>query len=240
MTRPWLTPRTALAAAVLLVGAVLGALATSGEAPASTTAAAGSASAPSAFTSMTVVGDSITALYNDRPGDERQGWWSIVGRALGVPVERYAQPGSGYLREGDRCRGVRFSAHTGALASAPSLLVLEGGRNDWSFCRDGVVVPAPDAMVDEAVDAYMDTVQETVPASTRVVVLGPPWGPVAHRHAERVTGIVRSQAQAHGFEFVDMAGVLDASSVYDGIHPDRDGSRAIARRVLAALEGAQA
>jgi hypothetical protein len=79
-----------------------------------------------------------------------------------------------------------------------------------------------------------------VPGTTRVIVLGPPWGPEAHEHAARVTAIVRAQAEAHGFEFVDMDGVLDASTVYDGTHPDREGSRRIAQRLIAHLEGAPA
>lgn len=237
--RPTRRATTALVAIALAVGLV--SLTTTQETPRATAAAAGTtAPGAGAFTDMTVVGDSITALYNDRPGDARQGWWSIVGRHLGVPVERYAQSGSGYLKVGRRCTGDTFGDRPGALASHPDLLVLEGGRNDWSYCRDGLPAVAPDGMVEEAVTGYMDAVRDSVPATTRVIVLGPPWGPEAHEHAARVTAIVRAQAEAHGFEFVDMTDVLDASTVYDGTHPDREGSRRIAQRLIAHLEGARA
>ncbi len=36
---------------------------------------------------IVVVGDSITARYNDRPGDAMQGWWSIVGRHYDATVD---------------------------------------------------------------------------------------------------------------------------------------------------------
>ncbi len=239
MTRRWILPRTLVALAV--VAAVVAALSLSGRGGGSQATVASSTTAASgSITDMTVVGDSITALYDDRPGSPMQGWWSIVGRHLGVPVERYAQSGSGYLKVGAGCAGDTFADRPGALASAPSLLVLEGGRNDWSICRGGRAVTAPDETIRAAVDSYMDAVAATVPASTRVVVLGPPWGPVKRQHAERVTAIVREAAQEHDFEFVDMTGTLDASTVYDGIHPTLEGSRRIAARVVSALEGARA
>lgn len=62
---------------------------------------------------IVVVGDSITALYDDEPGSPAQGWWSFVGRRFNVDVTTYAQSGSGYLRLGDLCTGDRFIDRTG-------------------------------------------------------------------------------------------------------------------------------
>ncbi len=73
-------------------------------------AVGGKASATSVIAprGIVVVGDSITARYNDQPGDAMQGWWSIVGRHYDAQVTTYAQSGSGYLRPGRMCTGDRF------------------------------------------------------------------------------------------------------------------------------------
>ncbi|AXT85634.1 hypothetical protein C6I20_10820 [Aeromicrobium sp. A1-2] len=186
---------------------------------------------------IVVVGDSITARYNDEPGDPQQGWWSITGNHFDAEVTTYAQSGSGYLRLGSACTGDRFIDRSQAyVGPAPSIFIVEGGRNDWSFCRDGRHVAAPDAQIDHAVGRYLDTLQTYLPASTRIVVLGPPWGPLDPANRLRVTSIIRSQARSHGLQFVSTYGTLTAEGVIDGVHPNRDGSLAIARRVIEALE----
>ncbi len=185
---------------------------------------------------IVVVGDSITARYNDVPGDADQGWWSIVGRHYGADVRRYAQSGSGYLRPGLFCEGDRFRERLGAFTGAPpSIFIIEGGRNDWATCRDGRFRPSTDAEVAAAVDQYLDLVTEMLPAQTRVVVLAPPWGPRQRIEGLRVTSIIRSAVAQHGAEFVDTTGTLGPLEVVDGIHPNRAGSLAIADRVIAAI-----
>ena len=188
---------------------------------------------------IVVVGDSITARYNDEPGDEKQGWWSITGDHFHAKVTRYAQSGSGYLRPGLACTGNRFIDRPDAYAgTAPSLLIVEGGRNDWAACEDGQFVTAPDDMIEHAVDRYLDTLQTFLPKSTRIVVLGPPWGPLDRADGLRVSAIIRAQAEQHGIEFISTRGALTADRVIDGVHPNRQGSLAIARRVIAALNQA--
>lgn len=196
-------------------------------------AAATSAVAPKG---IVVVGDSITAMYDDEPGSARQGWWSMVGRELGAPVTTFAQSGSGYLRRGDHCVGDRFIDRTAAYTGpAPSILIVEGGRNDWAYCGPHGYAVAPDDMIAEAVEAYLTTLATFVPSSTHIVLLGPAWGPKDHEHAERVTSILRQAAGRHGLTFIDLGDTLDANSVIDGTHPNRAGSEAIAGRVLKTL-----
>lgn len=185
---------------------------------------------------IVVVGDSITARYDDKPGDPRQGWWSVVGRHVGAPVETFAQSGSGYLRKGGLCNGTTFDERDTALTGKPSILIIEGGRNDWAVCRGDRVGSATNAEIAAAVDAYLDQVAASVPASTRVLVLGPPWGPLQPVEGMRVTSIIEKAATDHDFEFVDTSGTLPPEHVLDGIHPNRAGSVAIARRVIAALD----
>lgn len=186
---------------------------------------------------IVVVGDSISARYNDEPGDPRQAWWSVTARRFDADVRTYAQSGSGYLRPGLRCTGDRFidrpAAYTG---DAPSILIVEGGRNDWARCVDGTFVWSTDAEVEHAVDTYLDVLQAHVPVSTRIVVLGPPWGPLDQTNAVRITRIIETSAREHGLEFVSTRDALTADRVVDGVHPNRAGSLAIARRVIRALE----
>ncbi len=192
---------------------------------------------PLAPRGIVVVGDSITARYNDEPGDEKQGWWSMTGDHFDAKVTRYAQSGSGYLRPGLACTGNTFIDRPEAYAGpAPSLLIIEGGRNDWATCEDGNFIPATDDAIEHAVDRYLDTLQTFLPESTRIIVLGPPWGPHDPANQVRVTAIIKAQAEKHGIQFISTTGALTADRVTDGVHPNRKGSLAIARRVISALD----
>jgi lysophospholipase L1-like esterase len=185
---------------------------------------------------IVVVGDSITAKYNDTPGSAMQGWWSIVGHRYHADVTTYAQSGSGYVRPGHACTGNRFIDRQEAFTSqAPSLFIIEGGRNDWSTCVDGSYVPSSDAVIAHAVDSYLSTLQTFLPHSTRIIVLGPPWGPLDPHDGARVTRIIEAAARQHKLEFISTTGTLNADRVVDGIHPNLLGSRAIAERVIDAL-----
>ena len=88
-----------------------------------------------------------------------------------------------------------------------------------------------------AVNHYLDVLQENLPRSTRIVVLGPPWGTLDQLGRHRLTKIVYAAAKAHHVQYVSTMGTLDRRErVLDGIHPNRAGSRALADRVIAALE----
>lgn len=186
---------------------------------------------------IVVVGDSISARYNDRPGDADQAWWSVTGRHFDASVRTYAQSGSGYLRPGHRCTGNRFIDRPDAfVGAAPSILIVEGGRNDWARCVRGAFVTSTDDEVRRAVSTYLGVLKTYLPSSTRIVVLGPPWGPLDRSDGVRVTRIIAAQARLHGLQFVSTRGALTRDRVLDGIHPNRAGSLAIARRVIRALE----
>lgn len=185
---------------------------------------------------IVVVGDSITARYDDVAGSPDQGWWSFVGRHARASVDTYAQSGSGFLRRGAHCRGTTFAERTAALERpAPAMFIIEGGRNDWAACHDRQVTPATNAEIVTAIRGYLKLVDDTLPPSTRVIVLGPPWGPLQPIERVVVTGVVRQSAELHDFEFIDTTGTLPAENVLDGVHPNRAGNIAIARRVISAL-----
>jgi lysophospholipase L1-like esterase len=187
---------------------------------------------------IVVVGDSITAMYNDDEGDDLEGWWSMVGRHFGAHVTTHAQSGSGYLRQGLACSGDRFVDRAEAYrGTAPSLFIVEGGRNDWASCIEGRHVEAPDAEVASAVDHYLDVLQANLPRSTRIVVLGPPWGTLDQLGRNRITSIVHAAATSHGLQYIATVGTIDRRErLTDGVHPNRAGNRALADRVIAALE----
>lgn len=187
---------------------------------------------------IVVVGDSITARYNDDPGDPDQGWWSMVGRHFGTRVTTHAQSGSGFLRPGLECSGNRFVDRPEAFRdAAPALFIVEGGRNDWASCLEGRHVRSTDRDLAQAVDRYLDLLQARLPRSTRIVVLGPPWGPIDQLGRQRVTRIVYAATKAHGLQYVSTLGTLDRRGrTIDGVHPNRAGSTALAGRVIAALE----
>lgn len=185
---------------------------------------------------IVVVGDSITARYNDNPGDDKQGWWSIVGRHFDAKVTTYAQSGSGYLRPGQVCTGNRFIDRQQAFAGEPpSLLIVEGGRNDWADCDGDQFVIASDGAIEHAVDTYLETLRTFLPRSTRIIVMGPPWGPLDPANGKRITAIIKTSAASHGLEFIPTTGALTETRVLDGVHPNRAGSVAIANRVISAL-----
>lgn len=187
--------------------------------------------------SIIVIGDSITSLYDNDPGSSRQGWWSIVGHKFDSHVRTFAQPGSGYLRPGLACTGNRFNQRLHALSlHHADMVIVEGGRNDWAQCVDGRYIRAPDDAVRQAVFNYLSDVHTLVSPSTRVLVLGPPWGPLDVSEHDRIAGIIHNAARHFDMQFVPMEGVLNAQLVVDGVHPNLAGSQAIAARVIAAIE----
>ncbi|MEO6472231.1 MAG: SGNH/GDSL hydrolase family protein [Aeromicrobium sp.] len=182
---------------------------------------------------VAVIGDSITARYNDEPGDASQGWWSVVGRHYGVHVETYAQSGSGFVRPGLECVGDRFGDRLANLKRHPPRIVfVEGGRNDWAMCSGHSLALTTNSQLRIAVDRFLTNLKGAVRPQTLIYVLGPPWGPTNAGQRGRVTAIIKSSAYRHHVHFIDTAGVFPASNVIDGIHPNRAGSVALGERVI--------
>ncbi len=221
------TPIVLALALVVLLGPFLARSAIGGEPSAASTVAP---------LGIVVVGDSITARYNDEPGHTQQGWWSVVGRHYDAKVTTYAQSGSGYLRPGKGCTGNTFiERHRAFTGEPPSLLIVEGGRNDWASCQDGRLVTSTDEAVEHAVNTYLETLRTFLPRTTRIIVLQPPWGPIDAANEARVSAIIEAAATRLDLEYIATNGALTASRVVDGVHPNRAGSVAIAERVIRAL-----
>lgn len=191
-----------------------------------------SASAPT----VAVLGDSITARYNNESGSQSQGWWSFVAKRYGIKPEIFAQSGSGFQRPGNRCDGTTFGDRIDELvAASPSIVFVEGGRNDWAHCRNHRLVLATDAQIVAGVDSVLGRLRSDLPFTTRFFVLGPPWGPRDMAQQDRVTEIIRASTVAHGMTFIGTTGVFKGDRVVDGIHPNRAGSIALGQTVIKAV-----
>ena len=125
---------------------------------------------------IVVVGDSITAEYNDEPGDDMQGWWSMVGRHFGATSPR-TRSRVGLPAAGPRLQRQPLHRPSRGVPRHRTGPVHRRGRAE----RLGVVHRGP-ARRDVGrrhrppVDHYLDVLQANLPRSTRILVLGPPWG----------------------------------------------------------------
>ncbi len=191
-----------------------------------------SASAPT----VAVLGDSITARYNNESGSQGQGWWSFVGKRYGVKVDTFAESGSGFQRPGNLCQGTTFGQRIDKLIAArPKVVFVEGGRNDWARCHNHRLVIATDAQIATGVNSVLGRLRSDLPFRTKFFVLGPPWGPRDMAQRDRVTEIVRTSAVAHGMTFISTTGAFNRSRVLDGTHPNRKGSIALGEVVIKAI-----
>lgn len=182
---------------------------------------------------IVVIGDSISARYNDKPGNAKQAWWSVVGRHYHLKVTRFAESGSGYQRPGHVCTGTRFRDRLAKVKkTSPKIVIVEGGRNDWSRCTKGRYVRSNSAAVKTYVDSFLTRLKRSVPAGTRIYVLGPPWGTANAADRVRVTQIIKKSAARHHMTFIDTTGVFKGGHTVDGTHPDRAGSVALGKRAI--------
>lgn len=212
-----------------VTGALLGALVLAMVDPSTDRARAGDQQ------SMLVVGDSISASYDDEPGSPLQAWWSIVARELGSTPTVLAEAGSGYQRAGAGCAGTAFGDRPGVFDQpSPDLVVVEGGRNDWARCDGTDLVEVDPDVVLAAAEEFLGRLTQAYP-DARIVVLAPPWGPLHQQYADGVTDAIETAADRQGCEFVRLDGVLPAARTTDGAHPNLAGSTAIADTVLRAL-----
>lgn len=93
-----------------------------------------------------VVGDSITARYNDTAGSPERGWWSFVGERLGANVVTAAQSGTGVIARGGSTQcalrsknpytTVGYRLTRSVKAVKPDAIIIASGANDWRRCAD--------------------------------------------------------------------------------------------------------
>jgi len=175
-----------------------------------------------------VVGDSITAWYNDAKGHPMRGWWSMLAERKGMAATTSAIGGTGFLRpcNGAGQRRTNFRERLGAVRRANAdVLIVEGGRNDWRACNGKRY---SDKQIRQGVNRYFKSLR-TVVRQERIskVYVTTVWGSRDHRNRDRIAPVVKRYAERYGFKFKQIN--LTRSQTLDGTHPNERGNRKIAK-----------
>lgn len=190
---------------------------------------------------LAVFGDSVTARYNDVLGHEEQGFWSMAARRVRAEPRIWAEGGSGFVNPGlGKCVGHTFAGQlarpgVAGIVARSGAVIIEGGRTDSQTCRPG---GGYDRISDErlraAAEAFMAKVERLRGPRAACTFVLAPWGPNGSTtNRDRVNGAIREIASRHGFTFIETAGLLtEATTIEDGIHPNRQGNRDLTREIL--------
>lgn len=122
-----------------------------------------------------------------------------------------------------------------AFDPKPKVVVIDAGRNDWSF---------PAEQVRQTVASYFAALATAYPSSRIVVVAPYEMNPKTSPDFTAIRAMLGQQAQAHGWAFVDplVAGWLNTYSakltIRDGVHPTRRGAWYIAHHLAPAIASA--
>lgn len=188
-----------------------------------------------------VFGDSITARFNDRTGDELQGYWSMVADELGAEPRVHAEGGSGYVNPGlAGCTGHTLveqlaDPRVSALVADAGAVLVEGGRTDTQTCAaDGGYDLIPSKKLRKAANRFFARVADLRGAGDECTFVLVPWGPAGlEENRLRVTRVVYEVATKYGFTFVWTEGTLtEDTTIEDRVHPTVWGNRNLADRVL--------
>ena len=152
-----------------------------------------------------VIGDSWSVGLGQR--DLADSW---AGRLPGeVHVAGFS--GSGFSLHASHCGPVSFHDRAPtALAARASLVVVEGGLNDYDQPADAIELGFRDLMGDLA--------------GQHVVVVGPADAPLRARAVPRVDGLLSRLAAEYGVPYVRTSD-LDLSYLGDGLHLTSSGHR---------------
>lgn len=187
-----------------------------------------------------VFGDSITAHHTDDPGDNMQGWWSILAAERNLTPYVSAQGGGAILKPGFGCYGTgirdRFVATVERVK--PDEIWIASGRNETSVCINGSAVPVNAGFRTRALDAFFAKAALTADANgiprNRVFVTVP-WGTINGQYRDAIVADMM-QASNHGLTFIDTPALGDTLT-RDGTHPNRQGSEYIADTLAAGMPG---
>lgn len=191
---------------------------------------------------MVVIGDSITWRGDNIPGSTNRGWWSYLGRELGLRIIRHAERGSGFGKRGKAadgtsvCGGSTFYSRldrpaVAADVTAARLVIVAGGVNDMYRCvyRNGAwsQVPTSEGQLKRDVHRTMLRLAELRPTRRSSVYITAPYGPFAAGAAAKtwIVPLIKAEALAAGFRYVDTSrGTLDGDRTDDGVHPNYAGN----------------
>lgn len=190
---------------------------------------------------LMVFGDSITARFNDKTGNDLQGYWSMVADEVDAEPRVHAEGGSGFVNPGL----VGCSGHTlgqqlakplaSKMVADAGAVLIEGGRTDTQTCaEDGGYELIPSKRLRKATNRFFARVAELRGAGDACTFAMVPWGPAGlDENRERVTSLVAEVAEKYGFTFVWTTGLLtEETTLEDRVHPSYWGNRNLANAVL--------
>jgi len=175
---------------------------------------------------LTVMGDSISAWYNDKPGDASQAWWSMLARNERMNANVSAIGGTGMINKGPGCGYSTYSQRMKDIKKSTDTLYIEGGRNDFHLCGDVLTK----RQIKSGIAKYFKSLDKTVKKyrikDVKVVTI---WGSKFKNHRDRVVPFVKRYAERYGYDFKLIN--LKRSETTDGTHPNRRGSVKIYKNV---------
>jgi lysophospholipase L1-like esterase len=173
---------------------------------------------------MVVLGDSI-ASGTPIGGQGVSGWPAIVAQKLGLLSLLSAQPGTGYTK--DYGSGSAYPTRVNdVIALRPSILIVEGSRNDID-----AVATKRSAM------AVLSKLRGALP-QTKILVIGPFYLDAMNPRTTPINEAVKAAALGLRLTYVDTlkAGWFSGSAHHfvgsDGIHPTDDGHRYLANLIV--------
>lgn len=185
-----------------------------------------------------VFGDSITAHHTDDPGDNMQGWWSILAEERNMTPYVSAQGGGAILKPGFGCYGTAIRERFQEVVERvqPDEIWIASGRNETSVCINGSSTPVNAGFRTTALNNFFEFAAEVADANgiprDRVFVTTP-WGTINVTQRHDIV-IDMMQARNHGLKFINIPR-LDDTLTRDGTHPNREGSEYIAATLAAGM-----
>jgi len=185
---------------------------------------------------MVVIGDSYSSYYGDRHSPY-PGWWATLATDLALDPVVDATGGTGFLMRSESCANTRFRARMETIRrEEPTLLFVEGGRNDWRRCdANGRPVESTRTEIAAAANEYftqLAIVWDGLDRPRSDVYVLTPWGASKGRKAQVIRPLIQAAAEAHGFTWVPTRR-LTLAQAPDGVHPNNEGSRFLRDEILA-------
>lgn len=140
-----------------------------------------------------------------------------------LPGEVYVDGfgGSGFSASAGSCRGVAYGDRLGAvLGSAPGLVVIQGGLNDWR---------SPTTEIEEALARLLEQA-----ADTPILIVGPASAPRRLEEVARVDAALATVAGAYDVGYVSAA-AWRLDYLADRLHLTEAGHRVFGEAVAAAI-----
>lgn len=198
--------------------------------------------------SLVVLGDSISAYYNNKSGSQNRAWWSYLASKTQLKPVVLAEGGSGFTRRGrvtryeKGCQGTTLherlqKSKNRAQIKKAKVVVIMAGVNDPRKCAypdtksraEYTLAPTTKEEVSKAVRVTMREIKRIRGAKRmKSVYVTVPWG--EHRPEDKgwVTSAVKAGAKKYRAQYVNTSSALTSPQRRkDHTHPNRAGSKAL-------------